>query len=136
MALLICEFLQNQMTKKILVVEDEPASLRILGYFLSHEGYETAGAKDGLEAMELLTQSRFDLVLSDVKMPRLDGVALARHLLSTTPITPIFLMSAYDCDNRDDILELGVPCLNKPLSLDRLLSQIQKVLGHQGQPEF
>jgi DNA-binding response OmpR family regulator len=117
------------MSKKILVVEDEPDSLRILEYFLTREGFEIAGAKDGVEAMELLALSRFDLVISDVKMPRLDGVALARHLLSTTPITPIFLISAYDCDNMDDILRLGIPCLNKPLSLNRLLSQIQKVLG-------
>ena len=42
------------MSQKILIVEDEPASLRILRYFLSCEGYETAGAKDGVEAMELL----------------------------------------------------------------------------------
>jgi two-component system cell cycle sensor histidine kinase/response regulator CckA len=122
------------MTKKILVVEDEPASLKILRYFLAHEGYESVGAKDGVEAMELLAHSRFDLVLSDVKMPRLDGVALARHLLSTTPITPIFLMTGYDCDNLDTVLALGVPCLRKPLSLSELLSQIQKVLGHQEQP--
>lgn len=117
------------MTKKILVVEDEPASLKILRYFLGHEGYETAGAKDGVEAMELLAQSRFDLVLSDVKMPRLDGVALAKHLLSTVPITPIFLMTAYDSDNIDTVLTLGVPCLSKPLSLTQLLSQVQKLLG-------
>jgi CheY-like chemotaxis protein len=119
------------MTKKILVVEDEPASLNILRYFLSHEGYETAGAKDGLEAMELLAQSRFDLVLSDVKMPRMDGVALARHIVSSEPITPIFLMTAYDFEIREDILALRVPCLGKPLSLDQLLSQIQKVLGQE-----
>ena len=124
------------MTKKILVVEDEPASLRVIRCFLADEGYETAGAKDGLEAMELLAQSRFDLVLSDVKMPRLDGLGLAKHVLSTTPITPIFLMSAYDCDDMDDVLKLGVPCMNKPVSLNQLLSQIQKVLGHQGQPEL
>jgi CheY-like chemotaxis protein len=122
----LCE---NQMTKKILVVEDEPASLRILRYFLSHEGYESAGAKDGVEAMELLAQSRFDLVLSDVKMPRLDGVDLAKHLLSTMPITPIFLMTGYDLDNLDTVLRLGIPCMRKPLSLDHLLLQIQKVLG-------
>jgi CheY-like chemotaxis protein len=77
------------MTKKILVVEDEPVSLKALRYFLSDEGYETAGAKDGLEAMELLAQSRFDLVISDVKMPRMDGVALARQILCSLPITPI-----------------------------------------------
>ena len=124
------------MTKKILVVEDEPASLKVLRYFLGHEGYETAGAKDGLEAMELLGQSRFDLVLSDVKMPRLDGVALAKHILSTVPITPVFLMSGYNLDNMDTVLTLGVPCLSKPLSLDQLLLQIQKVLGHQEQSEL
>ena len=122
------------MTKKILVVEDEPASLKILRRFLNHEGYETAGAKDGVEAMELLAQSRFDLVLSDVRMPRLDGVALAKHLLSTVPITPILLMTGYD-PKIEAILRLGVPCLGKPLSLDQLLSQIQKVFG-QRQPEL
>ncbi len=125
-ARVLCE---NQMTKKILVVEDEPASLRILEYFLTHEGYKIAGAKDGLDAMELLAQSRFDLVISDVKMPRLDGLTLARHLVSTMPITPIFLMSAYHWDDMKDILKLGVPCLKKPFSLNQLLSQIQKVLA-------
>ena len=116
---------------KILVVDDEPANLKILRYILDHEGYETAGAKDGVEALELLAQSRFDLVLSDVKMPRLSGVALARHLRSNMPVTPIVLMSAYDFDTREDILALNVPCLSKPLSLDNLLSQIQKVLGEE-----
>jgi CheY-like chemotaxis protein len=119
------------MTKRVLVVDDEPANLRMLRYVLNHKGYETAGAKDGVEALELLAQSRFDLVLSDVKMPRLSGVALARHLLSNMPITPIVLMTAYDVDSRDDILALNVPCLNKPLSLDNLLSQVQKVLGQE-----
>jgi two-component system, cell cycle response regulator CpdR len=116
------------MAKKILVVEDEPASLKVLRYFLGDAGYEIEGAKDGIEALELLAQSHFDLVLSDVKMPRLSGVALARHLRSNMPITRIVLMTAYDFDSREDILELNVPCLSKPLSLDNLLSEVQKVL--------
>ncbi len=116
---------------KILVVEDEPANLKILRYILNLEGYETTGAKDGVEALELLAHSRFDLVLSDIKMPRLSGVALARHLLSYKPITPIVLMTAYDFDSREDISALNVPCLSKPLSFEQLLSQVQKVLGHE-----
>jgi CheY-like chemotaxis protein len=119
------------MTKKILVVEDEPVSLKALRYFLGDEGYETAGAKDGLEAMELLAQSRFDLVLSDLKMPRMGGLALARQILSRLPITPIFLLTADVSDNLEAILALGVPCLSKPLSLNQLLSQIQMVLGQE-----
>jgi CheY-like chemotaxis protein len=119
---------------RILVVEDEPANLKLLKYILTLQGYETAGAKDGAEALELLAQSSFDLVLSDIKMPRLSGVALAQHLLSQIPITPIVLMTAYDFDIREDILALRVPCLSKPLSLELLLAQVQKVLAHSGKP--
>ena len=124
------------MSQKILVVEDEPASLRILRYFLNREGYETAGAEDGVEAMGLLGQCRFDLVLSDIKMPRMDGVALAKHILSASPVTPIFLISANISDYFEDILKLRVPYLSKPLSLDQLLSKIQKVLSNGGQSEL
>jgi CheY-like chemotaxis protein len=116
---------------KILVVDDEPANLRLLGYVLSHNGYETAQAKDGLDALELLAQSRFDLVISDVRMPRMDGVALARHIVSSQPITPIFLMTAYQFDSREDISALNVPCLGKPFSFDQLLSRIRKSLGEE-----
>ena len=121
--------LATAMPKRILVVDDELANLRMLSNVLSHQGYETAVAKDGLEALDLLAQSRFDLVISDVKMPGMDGVALARHIVSNEPITPIFLMTAYRFDRRDDILALNVPCLGKPFSFDELLSQIQKLLG-------
>ena len=124
------------MSQKILVVEDEPASLRILRYFLNSEGYETTGAKDGVEAMGLLGQCRFDLVLSDIKMPRMDGVALAKHILSTLPFTPVFLITADMSECPEAIQELGVPCLSKPLSLDQLLSKIQKVLSNGGQSEL
>jgi CheY-like chemotaxis protein len=119
------------MTKRVLVVDDEPANLRMLSYVLSHKGFETAAAKDGLEALELLAQSRFDLVISDVRMPRMDGVALARHIVSSQPITPIFLMTAYHFDRRDDISALNIPLLSKPFSFDELLSQVQKVLGEE-----
>jgi CheY-like chemotaxis protein len=121
------------MSKRILVVEDEPASLKLLRYF-SHEGYEIEGAKDGVEALKLFAQSRFDLVLSDVKMPRLDGVSLARHLLSNVPVTPIFLMTAYDFDNMDDILGLGVPCLSKPLSWTICCRKFRRCLDNSSKP--
>jgi len=116
---------------KILVVDDEPANLRLLGYVLSHNGYETAQAKDSLDALELLSRWRFDLVISNVRMPRMDGVDLARHSVSSQPITPIFLMTAYQFDSREDISALNVPCLGKPFSFDQLLSRIRKSLGEE-----
>ena len=114
----------------ILVVEDEPQSLKVLNYFLSHEGYHVMGAQDGLEALELLTHFRFDLVLSDLEMPRMNGITLARHIISTVH-TPILLMTGYGFDQRKSIHEFGVPCLSKPLSLHELLLSIQKVLAKQ-----
>jgi CheY-like chemotaxis protein len=68
-------------------------------------------------------------VLSDLRMPRMGGLALARHILSASPVTPIFLITADAFDNLGDILALGIPCLNKPLSLNDLLVRIQTVLG-------
>jgi CheY-like chemotaxis protein len=115
----------------ILVVEDEPQSLKVLSYFLTHEGYYVMGANDGLEALQLLSQFRFDLVLSDLKMPRMDGIALARHIISTVR-TPILLMTGYEFDDLKSIQEFAVPCLTKPLSLHELLLTVHKVLGGSG----
>jgi CheY-like chemotaxis protein len=120
------------MTKRVLVVDDEPANLRMLSYVLSHKGYETAAAKDGLEALELLAQSRFDLVISDVRMPRMDGVALARHIVSSQPITPIFLMTAYHFDRRDDISALNIPLLSKPFHLTSCYRKFKRCLEKSG----
>lgn len=117
------------MSKKILVVEDELDNLKLVSHFLNQAGYEVSGAKDGVEAMELLGHSRFDLVLSDLRMPGMDGLTLASHIVSSDPTTPILLMTAYYFDNRADILELGVPFLRKPFSPNELLSKIQKVIG-------
>jgi len=115
----------------ILVVEDEPANRRVLTYFLNQEGYQVRAARDGLEALELLAQFQFDLVLSDLKMPRMDGISLARYVISRLP-TPILLMSGYDYGDNQSIKDYGLTCLTKPLSLDKLLLAIQKALTGNG----
>jgi len=119
------------MSKKILVVEDELDNLKLVSLFLNQAGYEVSGAKDGVEAMELLGHSRFDLVLSDLRMPGMDGLTLASHIVSSDPTTPMLLMTAYYFDNRADILQLGVRCLTKPFSPNELLSEIHKVIGEE-----
>ena len=57
------------MSKNILVVEDEPASLECISHFLRKQGYAVREARDGAEAIELIDNSQFDLVLSDIRMP-------------------------------------------------------------------
>jgi len=115
------------MSRDILIVDDEPACLELLSYFLREDGYEVREARDGAEAIELIDKSRFDLVLSDVRMPRLDGVALAKHILSTTPTIPIVMMTAVPSELTANLI-YDVPCLRKPFLLNELLSNVQRAL--------
>jgi CheY-like chemotaxis protein len=112
---------------RILVVDDELSSLKFISHFLRKEGYEVTEANDGAEAIELIDNSRFDLVLSDVRMPRVDGVALAGHVRSREPTIPIILMTGVPAD-LTAMLGYNVPCLGKPLSLDDLRSNILRLL--------
>jgi CheY-like chemotaxis protein len=114
-------------TKSILVVDDEPRSVKFISDFLRNEGYEVTEASDGAEALELIDNSRFDLVLSDVRMPRVDGVTLAMHVRSRIPTLPIILMTGVPFE-LTPTLGYNVPCLSKPLSLDELRSNIQRLL--------
>jgi CheY-like chemotaxis protein len=115
------------MSKNILVVDDEPWSVKFISDFLRKEGYEVTEASNGAEAIELIDNSQFDLVLSDVRMPRLDGLALVMHIRSRVPTIPIILMTGAQFDLTAQLY--NVPCLSKPLSLDELRSNIQRLLS-------
>jgi CheY-like chemotaxis protein len=113
-------------SQRILVVDDEPSSLKLICDFLRQDGYEVTQANDGAEAIELIENSQFDLVLSDVRMPRLDGVALVEHVRSRTPTLPIILMTGVPSEVTPKLY--NVPCLSKPLSLAELRSNIERLL--------
>jgi len=111
---------------RILVVDDDPSSVKLISSFLRKEGYEVTGAFDGAKAIELIEKSQFDLVVSDVRMPRLDGVGLALYVRSINPTLPIILMTGVRSDITPKLY--NVPCLSKPLSLDDLKSNIERLL--------
>src|ERR1044071_2849340 len=83
------------MQKRILIAEDEPLSRKQLAAWLEEIGYEVAVARDGAEAIDLLDATEFDLVISDIRMPRVDGFAVVSHLRSISPTTPFIILSAY-----------------------------------------
>jgi two-component system cell cycle response regulator CpdR len=129
-SLLQCQKLKEDVqmanSQRILVVDDEPWSLEFVCDFLRKEGYEVTQAKDGAEAIELIERSQFDLVLSDVRMPHLDGVTLVRYVRSRTPTLPIILMTGVASDLTPKLY--NVPCLSKPFSLADLRSNIERLL--------
>src|SRR4051812_13312717 len=117
--------------KKILLVDDDPLTLKMLEHYLSEQGYNITTAVDGYEALEKIEKTKFDLVITDVMMPNLSGLSLL-SLLKTFYYdkTPIMLISSLD--KLDIIIQsLGLGAENfiiKPIDLEDLSERIRKLL--------
>jgi len=112
--------------EKILLVDDVPANLSVLISALEPEGYEILTAHNGLAALKVAAKALPDLILLDILMPELDGLATCRRLKddeATRDIPVIFLTSVEDGDFRGK--ELGaVGYVTKPVRADRLLALV------------
>jgi two-component system response regulator VanR len=117
--------------KKILVVDDDAVVRKNLATLLGRAGYEADQAADGVEAVEKLNQQKFDLVLSDIVMPRMDGHALIAHIGSHWPETRIIMMTAYFQSEADKkFTAAGADdFIGKPIIFDDLLSKIERALN-------
>lgn len=116
------------MPKKILVIEDDPLIRQGVNLFLCAEGYEVNEARDGDEALDLLDKFRFDLVLSDVHSPRLQGMDVLSHLHSISPDIPIIIMTTNHYGNLSGSAARGVVCISKPLSFADLGSKVRELI--------
>jgi CheY-like chemotaxis protein len=115
----------HRSTPTVLVVEDEPAVREVVADLLQDEGYAVRQASDGLQAIDELQADNIDLVLSDVRMPRLDGPSLAPRLRGRGHAVPVVLMTAVDVE-----VDLpGVRFLPKPFDRVHLLHVIGSTLG-------
>jgi signal transduction histidine kinase/DNA-binding response OmpR family regulator len=117
---------------KILVVDDEPQILTLVSRFLRRVGYDVEAAYSGAEAIELLKQSPFALVLSDLKMPEVDGLQILEEVHEHHRDTIFILMTAFGTiDSAVSVLRRGAyDYLTKPLELDDLLSTVERALEH------
>ena len=117
------------MAANILVVEDETFGRALISYVLRKEGYQVAEAADGVEALELIRRRRFDLVISDFVMPKLDGLKLLAQLHSIYPRMPVILISAYmSADSGQKILQETAEFIPKPFELETLCSTVQRLV--------
>jgi CheY-like chemotaxis protein len=112
--------------EKILLVDDDANNLAALAGFLRAKGYKVAEACDGNEAVKLLKKDEFDLVLSDVIMPSMDGLQLLAFIRSVSPQLPVLFMSAPGSINRSQAVEQGATHLiSKPIDPEKLLSKLK-----------
>ncbi len=121
------------MTKRLLVVDDEPKLLRAIALDLKGEGYDVSTARSGNEALVSVAQTLPDLIVSDIRMPGMDGYALARRLRQnqSTALIPIVFLSAKDTtEDRIEGFRTGVDAyLTKPFEPDELLAVIASILN-------
>ena len=123
----------GNMLKRLLVVDDEPNLLAAIAAVLRGEGFEIATARNGKDALLQIARSLPDLIVSDVRMPVMDGYALARHLRSAphTKLIPIVFLTAKDeTDDRIEGFRAGVDVyLTKPFEPDELIAVIHNILN-------
>ncbi len=117
---------------KILIIEDEPAIRRVLKKIISEENdtYEVEEAEDGLEGVNLITKNDYDLVLCDIKMPKMDGVEVLEKVKNLKPEIPIIMISGHgDLDTAVNTMRLGAfDYISKPPDLNRLLTTVRNAL--------
>ena len=118
--------------KKILIIEDEAVIRRVLKKIISeeNEGYEVAEASDGLGGLEMILNNDYDLVLCDIKMPKMDGVEVLEKVKKVKSEIPIVMISGHgDLDTAVNTMRLGAfDYISKPPDLNRLLNTVRNAL--------
>jgi CheY-like chemotaxis protein len=117
----------------VLVVDDEPDLSSVIEDLLEASGYRVQTAPDGRAALERLERDRFDLILSDIRMPGLDGPAFYHELERQHPHLThriVFMTGNILTDDTADFFAAtGAPCLRKPFMLEDLQRVLQQVLA-------
>jgi two-component system response regulator HydG len=121
---------ERKKRKKILVVDDDNIHCFMLNSTLSRWGYKISTAEDGLTAIEKVQKQIFDLVLMDIRMPRVSGLEALVEIKSYNPSLPVILMTAYVAEeNVAEARKRGASdFLTKPFDMDELKKAIGRAL--------
>jgi len=116
--------------KRILIVEDDERTRDMIASFLSEDGFDCSTANDGEVALEMLAASTFDVVISDIRMPKLDGISLVQRAREIDPALPVVLVTG---ESVFDTAVLAVQhgafdYIVKPFSLHELQSAVTRAL--------
>ncbi len=118
---------------KILVVDDEEGAQELFNIILTDEGYDVSLASCADEALALLKNNTFNLVISDIKMPKMDGLQLLQEIRKTGYKTDVIMVTAYgEVESYLKAMSLGAAeYINKPIRIKELKRIVHKVLTEQ-----
>ncbi len=113
----------------ILVVDDDPPSVKMISFLLEEEGYDVITAANGVEAMRLLDERVPDLIILDIMMPHIDGLEVCRRIRERSDVPIIFLSAKGETSDRVQGLDMGADdYLAKPFEPAELLARVRAVL--------
>ena len=117
---------------RILVVDDEDIVRTSCSRTLSPEGYEVRLAKNGVEGLKMASEERFDLVLTDLKMPDMDGIEVLRIIKEQWPETAVIIVTGYQTvDTAVKAIKLGAyDYIEKPFTPDALISAVAEAMAN------
>ncbi len=115
---------------KILIIDDEKSIRNTLKEILTYEGYEVTEAQDGIEGLKIAEKDKFDIILSDIKMPKMDGIEVLEKLQEITPETPVVMISGHgNIETAVEAIRKGAfDYISKPLDLNRMLVTIRNAM--------
>lgn len=119
-------------TGKILVIDDDDKSREFLNAFLNYKGYQVVHSGDVSEALKLIDEKEFDLVITDLMMPKMNGLELVKRIKSSHPAIVTIVYSGY-CSNEmmANLLKAGAFfCLDKPFNLSEMETHVKRGLEH------
>jgi len=122
----------SNQTQTLLIVDDDPELRRVLTEALEAVGYDTMTAANGLEALDVTERRSVDCVISDIKMPEMDGVGLLTTLKKTKPTMPVVMITGF---SGEDLRLKGLGAdgfITKPFRLARIHRELRRVLDLAG----
>ena len=117
-------------TKKILVVDDEPSSLELLDMILTEAGYVTSCVNSAKEALVKISEDNYDVVITDIQMPEMDGRELTERVVQISPDVPIIILTAFaSIESAVEMTKKGAyDYLKKPFDKKELLVRVEKAV--------
>lgn len=116
--------------KKLLIVDDEVNFTKMVHAFLEDKGYKVSVANSGMEALRLLREFYFDLLMLDLNMPQIDGIHVAKVSREHRPSTKIIVITAYKEQYESELSKIKVDFLmQKPIGMNDLLEKVTALLG-------
>ena len=121
---------------RILIAEDDPVVRSFVLRALSHRGHQVTGVCDGVEALEALRGQDFELLITDIVMPGLDGIGLALKVARDRPELPVLLMTGFAAERQraHNLDELICEVVTKPFTLKEICDAAEDVMAVHGPP--